>query len=224
MARSGDDRADIEQRIADRQTRAVFSLDEETRIAEAITRAERLTSGEIVAVVARESDNYFYAPFMWAALLALLVPWPLVFLTWMPVQHIYLLQLFAFLLLLLVLLPLPIRIRLVPKAVQRQRAHRRAVEQFLAQDLHTTSGRTGVLIFISIAERYAELLADTGIDSKVPPGTWQEIVDDLAATIGAGRPADGFVDAITAVGGHLALHFPPGSANANELPNHLIVI
>jgi putative membrane protein len=142
----------------------------------------------------------------------------------MPVQWIYATQLAVFLLLVVVLMPRPIRYALVPASIKKARAHRRAVEQFLAQNLHTTEGRTGVLIFVSVAERHGEVLADTGIDAKVPPGTWQSIVNELTTHIGRGAPADGFVRAITAVGQHLAQHFPPGSADPNELPDHLIVL
>jgi putative membrane protein len=113
---------------------------------------------------------------------------------------------------------------LVPASVKKSRAHRRAVEQFLAQNMHTTQGRTGVLIFVSVAERYAEILADSGINALVPKSEWQAIVDDLTRQIGGGRAADGFVSAVTAVGKHLAKHFPPGSADRNELPDHLIIL
>lgn len=208
----------------ERRGTALFTVEEEARITEAITRAERTTSGEIVAVIAVESDSYLYAPFLWAAILALIVPWPFIYFTWLPVQWIYVVQLLSFLLILLLTLPPSVRMRLIPRSVQRLRAHRRAVEQFLVQNLHTTTGRTGVLIFVSVAERYAEVLADTGIDAKVPPGTWQSIVDDLTAKIGDGRAADGFISAIDATGAHLARHFPPGTVDPNELPNHLIVL
>lgn len=215
---------DAERTQFERHGTVLFTEAEERRIADAISAAERSTSGEIVAVIAAESDSYLYAPFLWASLAALLVPWPFIYLTWWPVQWIFLIQLAAFLALVMLLLPRSIRLMLVPKAVKRMRAHRRAVEQFLVQNLHTTSGRTGVLVFVSVAERYAEVLADTGIDAKVPEGTWREIVDELTAKIAAGRAADGFVAAITAAGQHLAQHFPPGSEDPNELPNHLIVL
>jgi len=203
---------------------SLFTAEEERRIATAIECAERATSGEIVAVIAADSDSYLFAPFMWAALAALLVPWVLIYLTWLPVQWIYLSQLAVFAALVALMLPRPVRLLLVPPSIKRQRAHRRAVEQFLVQNLHTTSGRTGVLIFVSIAERYAEVLADTAIDERVPKGTWQGIVDRLTERIGAGRAADGFIRAIEEAGKHLAAHFPPGSADPNELPNHLIVL
>jgi putative membrane protein len=202
----------------------LFSKADEARIAEAIAEAERKTSGEIVAVVAAESSTYLYAPFLWAAVIALFVPWPLIYFTWMPVQWIFAIQLAVFLVLLAAMLPRRVRYILVPASVKRSRAHRRAVEQFLAQNLHTTAGRTGVLIFVSVAERYAEIIADAGIDAKVPKGSWREIVDGLTGQIAAGRAADGFVGAIAASGTHLARHFPPGVNDPNELPDHLIVL
>lgn len=203
---------------------AWLSKGDEARIGAAIAAAEKQTSGEIVAVVTRESSTYLYAPFMWAALLALLVPWPLIYFTWITIQKIYFVQLVVFVVLLCLFLIRPIRFWLVPKSVKHARAHRRAVEQFLAQDLHTTTGRTGVLIFVSVAERFAEVLADTGIDKKVPKGTWKNIVGELTALIGKGQPADGFVKAIEEAGHHLAKHFPPTIPDPNELPDHLIVL
>lgn len=202
----------------------LFTDQERERISAAITAAERNTSGEIVAVVTDASNSYTYVPFLWAALVALIVPWPLIHFTWMPVQWIYLIQLLVFLVLLALLWPKSIRTALVPRSVRNAHAHRRATEQFLAQSLHTTAGRTGILIFVSVAERHAEVLADHGIHARVPEGTWQIIVDNLTNEIGAGRPADGFVQAIEASGDHLAKHFPPGSRDPNELPNHLIVL
>ena len=118
----------------------------------------------------------------------------------------------------------PFRYWLVPATVKHERAHRRAVEQFLAQNLHTTSGRTGVLIFVSVAERYAEILADAGVHTKVTPAEWQSIVTRLTSAIGDGRTGDGFVDAITRCGAVLAEHFPPGTHDPNALPDHLIVL
>lgn len=203
---------------------AFISNEDQVRIGEAITAAEKKTSGEIVAVLSGESASYLHVPFLWAALVALIVPWPLVYFTWWPVQWIYLVQLGVFLAILLLTLPRRVRYALVPSSIKRERAHRRAIEQFLVQDLHTTAGRTGVLIYVSVAERYAEIIADTGIDAKVPKGTWQSIVDELTSSIAAGRAGDGFVHAVERSGELLAQHFPPGTRDPNELPNHLIVI
>ena len=203
---------------------ALVDAQGQRRVAEAITKAEEKTSGEIVAVVAADSSTYLHVPFMWAALVALVVPWPFIHFTWMTVQRIWLLQLLVFVVLLAILFYRPIRYALVPPATKRLRAHRRAVEQFLTQNLHTTEGRTGVLVFVSVAEHYAEILADAGIHGKVTQAEWQAIVDKLTAAIGEGRAADGFVAAVETIGRRLAEHFPPGSAAAARLPNHLIVL
>jgi len=202
----------------------LFSTDDEQRVSKAITSAERNTCGEIVVVVAARSDAYLYVPPLVGALVSLLVPWVLIYFTQISVQSIYLAQLAVFLILTTLLLPLPVRTALVPPFIKRRHAHRNAIEQFLVQNLHTTEGNTGVLIFVSVAERHAEILADTAIDAHVPAGTWTAIIADLTAAIGQGRPADGLVSAITAVGEHLERHFPPDARNPNELPDHLIVL
>lgn len=196
---------------------------EADRIEKAIADAEEKTSGEIVAVIARDSAGYSFAPVLWAAVVALLLPWPFIVWTWWPVQTIYALQIAAFVLVSLLLRLEPIRYRIVPGNIKKRWAHRRAVEQFLAQNLHTTDGRTGVLIFVSVAERYAEVIADAGIHARVPDGTWNVVVDRLTTLIAEGRPGDGFVEAIETIGRHLSQHFPPGSAR-HGLPNHLIVL
>ena len=84
--------------------------------------------------------------------------------------------------------------------------------------------RTGVLIFVSLDERYAEVVADSGINAKVRQDEWNAIIADLVAKAGAERLTDGFVGAIDAVGAMLAAHFPPRKRNPNELDDHLVEI
>lgn len=202
----------------------LISRDDQRRIAEAIATAERATSGEIVAVVAESSGSYFSAAFLWAGIAALAVPLPLIHWTWWPIQTIYIVQIAVFAALALLFSYRPLRIALTPRSLKHGLAHRRALEQFLAQDLHTTADRTGVLIFVSVAERYAEIVADAEIDRHVPVETWTTIVNGLTAHIGQGEAATGFLHAIQAVGKLLAAHFPPGAERRNTLPNHLILL
>jgi putative membrane protein len=203
---------------------AFLGTNDEQRISAAIQTAEQRTSGEIVAVVAAESDSYLWAPLLVAALTALAIAGPLIFFTWINVHWIYLLQLLVFAVLALVLMLRPLRTMLVPRSIKRARAHGRAVEQFLVQNLHTTNGRTGILIFVSVAERYAEILADAGIHKKVDRQVWQGIVDTLTKDISEGQTGDAFVNAIAKAGDVLAQHFPPGTADVHAMPNHLIVL
>jgi putative membrane protein len=194
------------------------------RVAEAITAAEAKTSGEIVAVIAAASASYTYAPFLWAALAALAMPFPFIFWTWWPIQHIYALQILVFVVLALILMYPPFRLALVPRSVKHARAHQRAVEQLVAQDLYTDARRTGVLIFVSVAERFVEILADKAIDQRVDKDVWQRIVNDLTGAIARGNAGDGFVRAIGAVGEQLARHFPPAPGDRHGLANHLVVL
>ena len=138
----------------------MISEADKLEVENAIGEAEKGTSGEIVAVIARASGSYYYVPYLWGALAALIVPWPLIFWTWLPEETIYLIQLATFAVLAFVLHYEPLRFALVPRSVMRQRAHRRATQQFFAQNIYTTPGHTGVLLFVSVAERYAEIVTD----------------------------------------------------------------
>ena len=201
-----------------------FSAEERKAIASAISRAEEGTSGEIVVVVTSASDGYRSFAVMWAAILALAVPLPLIHFTQWPIEHICLAQLGVFLAGFLLSHFEAFRLAVTPGWVQRARAHHKAVEQFLAQNMHTTEGRTGVLIFVSFAEHFAEVIADEAIYSKVTPKVWEEIINGLTADIGRGETMEGFLKTIAASGELLAEHFPPGVGDCNELPNHLIVL
>ncbi|MGO9172617.1 MAG: TPM domain-containing protein [Rhodomicrobium sp.] len=202
----------------------MISEADKLNVEKAIGEAEKNTSGEIVAVIAQASGGYYYVPYLWGALAALIVPWPLIYWTWMPVQEIYLIQLAVFAVLALVLHYQPLRFALVPRSVMRQHAHQRAMQQFVARDIYTTPGHTGVLLFVSAAERYVEIVTDAGIHAKVPDSEWESIIAGLTSEIGNGNAGKGLVQAIQRIGEHMAAHFPAGADKQNLLPNHLVML
>ena len=195
------------------------------RIADAIADAERRTSGELVTVIAAAADDYRALPLLWPALAALVLPaglltaWP-----GLSAWRLYLAQAAAFVVLALIAHLPPVHRALVPAALKRRRASRLAREQFLAHGLDRTRERTGVLIFVAVAERYVEIIADAGIDAVVPPGTWDQAVAAFVERVRTGRIAEGFLAAIGLVGDRLAEHFPPSADDVDELPNRLIEI
>jgi putative membrane protein len=195
---------------------------DKARIAEAIRQAETKTSGEIFCVIAQHSSDYRLVPLAWAALIALLVPAPLIYFTLWPASVIYLVQLVAFVAATIGLGQPGLRFRVVPRRAKHDRAHAEAMRQFFAQGLDRTESRTGVLIFASVAERYAEIVADAGINAKVKPVVWDDAIAALISAIKHGRAGDGFVAAIEQCGVVLAEHFPPGAINRDELPNKLV--
>jgi putative membrane protein len=202
----------------------MISNTDKLEIEKAIGEAEKGTSGEIVAVVASASGGYYYVPYLWGALAALIVPWPLIYWTWMPVQDIYLIQLAVFAVLALALHYRPLRFALVPRSVMRQRAHNRAMQQFFAQNIYTTPGHTGVLLFVSAAERYVEIVTDASMHAKVPASEWENIIGALTRQIGSGNAGAGMIEAIRRIGEHLAAHFPAPPGKQNLLPNHLVML
>ncbi len=193
-------------------------------LAQAINAQEKLTDAELVTVLARQADDYRYVTLLWAALLSLLVPVALLFLpVWLTPFEALLLQ-WGVLLVLAVLFRLkPVQFRVVPRRLQRMRAAGLARQAFLEQGLHRTRGGTGLLIFVSEAEHYVEILADQGIARHVDDSEWQTIVDAFIARVKAGRVAEGFQECVAACGDKLATHVP-ATEQKNELPNHLIVL
>ncbi len=200
-----------------------FSNEDHEAVVAAIREAEKRTCGQIVCVLAHASSSYAHVPILWASALALLWPWPLIEFTSWSVQRIFLFQIAVFLAVALLLALTPLRLALVPRAVKRARAHRTGLEQFVVRRVANTKSRTGVLIFVSLAERYARIIADEDIAAKVPHAEWQAAVDALTGHMGEGRVGPGFVTAIERCGDLLAAHAPPdGSPSA--LPDRLYVM
>jgi putative membrane protein len=199
---------------------------EKVRVADAIRAAESKTAGEIYCVIARHASDYRLVPIVWAAALALLVPLPLIYLTDWAIESIYGCQLAAFLVAALVLSHPRLRFHVVPRKTKHDRAHAAAMRQFWAHGLDITDNRTGVLIFAAAAERYAEIVADVGINQKVSPDVWNDAMAALIEGIKKDRPAEGFVTAIEKCGAVLAEHFPlsAGVKNPDQLPNRLVEI
>jgi putative membrane protein len=208
-----------------------LSQADRNRVSAAIKEAERHTSGEIIVVLAHQSDDYLHVPVHIAAAVALAFPilWTASsnWLSWpppVPVGWVFTYQLALFIVVAIVLGLPAFRYLVTPKRLMHKYAHRHAAAQFLARNLHTTRNRTGVLIFVSLLERYCEIIADTSIAERVSDATWQAIIDDMMPIIRTGDISAGLVHGIERSRELLARHFPPGALNRNELPDHLIVI
>jgi putative membrane protein len=204
--------------------RQLLTQAERRMVRSAIETAERTTSGEIIVVVTPSCSEYLHVPLLWAALAALIVPLPLLWFSPLAASAVYFLQLGVFVVLSLALSAPAIRLAVTPRLLKHKRAHQTAVEQFLARELHTTRSRTGVLIFVALAERYCEMIADKGIAERVEQRFWNELVSSTVAEIGSGRLGEGLTAAVRTCGEILARHVPPSAGDPNELPDHLIVL
>lgn len=224
----------------------ILSDTEHRKLADAVRRAEANTSGEIFCVLSEADSYYPQVALAWATAIALLVP----YLLWLAGVDIAMLMspgwqpghgedaatiayhrlgftytvlpIALFILAYGIALVPPVSRLLTPRRVRRQHVHRAALEQFRARGLYRTAKRTGVLIFISLSDRQAEVVADEGIYAKVSPETWSDVTAAAVAGIKRGEIAAGLVAAVERAGALLAEHFPPSGENLNELPDKVV--
>jgi len=212
------------------------------KVSAAIAAAEANSNGEIVAVATPISDAYhdvalhwalvpLFAVLAWAAWRPTALIWWYDFLFggWSPdptqSQLLTLLMFFAalkFTIALLILKWMPLRLLLTPAATKHRRVRRRAVTIFKAAAEKRTAGRTGILIYLSIAERRAEIVADEAILKVTDDHTWGEAMTALLTDVRQGRVGDGICAAIERVGVVLSEHFPRSAEDVNEIPDKLI--
>ena len=212
------------------------------KVAAAIAKAEANSNGEIVAVATPISDPYhdvglhwalipLFAVLAWAAWRPTALIWWYNFLFggWQPdptlSQLLTMLMVFAalkFTVALLIMKWMPLRLALTPGATKHRRVRRRAVSIFKAAAERRTAGRTGILIYLSMAERRAEIIGDEAITKVTTPDTWGEAMAALLVDVKEGRVADGIVAAVERVGAVLAEHFPVAAGDINEIPDKLI--
>lgn len=202
----------------------LLNKQEQEQVAAAISAVERETDAEVVTVLTAQADNYAYIPLLWAGLIALLVPGIVNYFTgWLAAEMLLLGQWGVFILLSLVFRVPGINRRLIPRSVRYWRASNLARRQFLEQNLHHTAGATGMLIFVSEAERYVEILVDQGISSQVDNDAWEAIIATFTEQVKQGETLKGFITCIEACGEQLKAQVP-ATRQKNELPNHLVIL
>jgi len=212
------------------------------KVSAAVTAAEGGSSGEIVVVATPISDPYhdvalhwalvpLFAVLAWAAWRPTALTWWYGFLFggWRPdptlSQLLTLLMLIAavkFTVALLILKWMPLRLFLTPAATKHRRVRRRAVAIFQAAAARRTTGRTGILIYLSLAEHRAEIIADEAILKVTDEHTWGEAMTALLTYVRQDAIGDGIVAAVQRVGVVLSEHFPRSATDSNEIPDELI--
>lgn len=197
---------------------------EQQQVAAAISDVERETDAELVTVLADASDSYAYIPLLWAGIIALLIPGAINYFTGTLSADWLLVVQWATFIALCLLFQFPgVGHHLIPRTVRFWRASNMARRQFLEQNLHHTEGGVGMLIFVSEAEHYVEILVDQGISSKVGDEVWEDIVTTFTSRVRSGDTLAGFLECIESCGQHLREQVP-ATHEKNELPNHLVLI
>ncbi|MBU3991477.1 MAG: hypothetical protein KKA12_02855 [Alphaproteobacteria bacterium] len=214
------------------------------RVSAAVTAAEANSAGEIVTILAEQSDSYGDIALAWSALAGLIA---LIALSlapdfylglydrltgawmqeWTPRELFGVAALVAaikFAAVWLLQLWRPLRLWLVPRPIRNRRVHARALTCFRVGAERRTTGQTGILIYLSLAEHRAEIIAEEAIAAKVPAEVWGEALAAMLVELKASHMADGLIAAVSRVGVVLAEHFPRANQDVNELPDRLIEV
>lgn len=212
-------------------------------VAEAVRQAELTTSGEIVPVIADASDGYSDIILAYAAAIAftamsMMVAMPGFYMgLWDSVfasgwEHDWTIPQFGTLVIGMGLLKFagswailqwkPLRFALIPGPVKSARVRDHAVRHFKVGAERRTHGHTGVLLYLSMKEHRAEIVADLAIAEKVSADVWGEAMADMLAEIRKGCIAEGIAAGVRDVGKVLSEHFPRAEDDVNELPDRLI--
>lgn len=211
-------------------------------VTDAVAAAEQQTDGEIATVVASLSDDYDDVALVWASIgafvaMSLVALFPdfyrglydqlsggwnhgLTANQWLGIVIAF--GVLKWIAIWLILLWRPLRLALTPRAIKAQRVRARAIDLFKVGTESKTIGRTGVLLYLSLKEHRADIVADQAIAAKVAPEVWGDAMAGLIDHVRAGRPGEGMAEAVRQMGILLAQHFPRGSENPNELPDRLI--
>ena len=105
-----------------------------------------------------------------------------------------------------------------------QSSRERALDVFSLLRVWDTEENNGLLIYLLLADRAVEIVADRGIHAKVRSEVWTEVCEKMKASFGQSKFEDGVLGGIQAVTRHLAEHFPSRGAHRNELPDQPVLL
>lgn len=209
----------------DGEPMSAISLQVRERLESAIQAAEALTSADMAVVVARASDQYAAFPLLWSTILSFAAGGAVVLAvpkagggTVLAVEALlFVVAGFA-------LYHKSLRFGLVPPAIRHAHAARLARMEFAALEHERPAGESGLLLFISLAERHAEILVDRSVADRIPQAAWQEIVGALVQSLSAGAVTEGIVGAIGSCAVTLQPHFPPAAQRKADTAGRVIEI
>ena len=200
--------------VKSEKVRSPFAPDQHERVDAAMAAIEHDTSADLCVVVTRVSDRYALYPVAWAAIGAILLGAVISLIRPDIASRTTILIQLAFLIALTLVFDwLPIRLSIVPKRVKLAHAWQLAHREFNAHAMANPKQQHRILLFVSLGERYVEIVADHETHGLAPAGAWNKIVDEFLTTVKAGRVADGVLDAIAACGSILTTHHPALNAS-----------
>jgi putative membrane protein len=184
---------------------------DKARIHAAVTSAESRTHVHVAVSIVPASDRYLLYPVAWGAVVALVaggvlaMGWP-----YFSLREAFAIEAIVFVVLSIVLEWWPLRLMIVPRAIRRHRAETLAQREFGARVLASSERRGGMLLFVSLGERYARILADSDTHARIGAAAWEGIIRDYVAAVKSRPIADALIATIEACAA--VLQRPPGTA------------
>jgi len=198
-----------------------FSKEEQQKIEAAVKAAESKTSGEVVPMVVDSSYDYPRTDLIAGGTLALasglIFSWAVGGESIWWFLPVFIVGFFVFQQLIRSLPDL--KRRLIHPDELTAEVKEKALVSFIEHGLHNTRDRTGILILISLFEHRVQILADSGINAKVPEHTWEEVDDIIVEGLKTGNACNAVCQAVERCGELLQEHFPRKHDDTNELPN-----
>lgn len=196
---------------------------EKELISKEIEDLEKLSSAELVAVVAKKSSNYKYASLMISIFCVFLISFVLYF-----VKEVSTLDLLEYQLLVFVGINLLFEkfdnliLKILPQNYKYRKASLYAKEQFNNLGLNRTKSKQAIMFFISLDERYVKIITDSEISKEIPNEFWQQLVFEFAEDVKKEDFLNGYLKALRTSKAILIKHFPIQSNDENQLSNEVI--
>ena len=193
------------------------------RIVDAIDIIDQKSDGEIYCLIAADASHYREIPLLWAALAALVLPplalafnigallnggWDVGTAPLFDLSAYVLTQAILFGLVVLLVSMRKIRLALTPRFLKTHRVRKLAAQHFVSTGIHLKQTQPHVLIFVALAERQVEIIADKVIHDVTGAGVWEAARDVIVAGMNGPDPAGALVKAVEIVGEPLITHFP----------------
>lgn len=197
---------------------------EQDAVVRCVQEVEKKTSGEIVPMIASSSYEYPRAPLVGGLIYSLIIAVGATYLFGHNDMWFFLVVFLAgFLILSRVLNAFPaLKKPFISKREMTEEVKEAAFTAFYQHGLHHTRDLTGILIYVSVFERQVQILADKGINDKVDPAVWGEVVAEITAGIKAGKPGEAICKGVTLCGELVTKSFPIKPDDTDELPNLII--
>ena len=197
------------------------SAADKAALLEAVRHVESSSSAEVVIAVRPSSGSYRLADLVCGLLFGYATLWFMLFSPWEFTPEEILagpLAVGALGAVLCARAPL-LRRLLTPRAARRRHVVTAARSAFVEKGVSRTRGRTGLLVYISLLEGQAEVVADVGVLDRVPTGPWAEAVASIDASVARGDDGTHLGESIRALAGVLGPVLPHSADDANELPD-----